>query len=219
MQAQCKVYNQSCQVLYLITVALGFILLTTTTRVSAGQLPTRVVLNVPYLYQILPGSSGATTKTCGQADAAMIAGYFANQCPSPQVIVNEDKWLANRYGMSEYLSPDGYYTNFLPPRNALGALLSLYWGLNYAVTSGTFPGIEQQLALGHPVIAGVKINGGVLSTSGVAHWIVVVGYDLGLGLVYVNDSGTIYGNHKAYSLTQFAQTWATQGYTMAAVWR
>ena len=183
--------------------------------------PMSVYLNVPWVYQILPGSTD--TKTCGQACAAMLGGYFNYVAISQQTIINENNWLNGLFPGLGYNTPNSYYTNFSAPRYALSRLLHEYHGLQFGVMSGNHAdAIVNELVKGHPVIAGVMISGGdLVASGGQSHWVLVIGWD-GTKLI-LNDPGTDRGFRRGagirYSIAAFEASWATTGNTFAPVWK
>lgn len=180
-------------------------------------------LPVSWLPQVPPGDWG-NTKNCGQACAVMCDGFFKRYCPSSGAIVAADVWLNARFPGLGYASPNSYYTHFTG-RNALGALLVERFGLRYGVTYGSSSNditrIVEAVYWGRPVIVGVMISGGrLVSSGGVAHWALVVGYDQNYGgQLILNDPGTNSGNKKRISMGDFDATWRTQGRIYAPVWR
>jgi hypothetical protein len=174
-------------------------------------------LGVPYVYQILPGGTREGTKTCGQACAAMLGGYFNHVAISQQTIINEDNWLNSLFPGLGYNTPNSYYTNF-DGRNALGRLLREYHGLQYAIYYGNHADdVINEILRGRPVIVGVMISGGrLVSSGGVAHWAIAKGWD---SRIILNDPGTSAGNSIAYSVDTFEASWATQGKKYIPVWK
>ncbi len=178
-------------------------------------------LPVPWLPQVPPGD-WANTKNCGQACALMVHAYFNWYCPGPSGITNANRWLASRFGDSRYLSSNGWYTNF-SGRNVLGVLIVEYFRKAYLVRYGSsYDDISQILAEiqnGKPVIVGVMISGGrLVSSGGIAHWSLAVGYDQGTGEIILNDPGTNSGNKVHYKFATFDASWRTQGRIFVPVW-
>lgn len=174
-------------------------------------------LRVPWLAQVPPGD-WANTKNCGQAVGIMLGGKFNAGRVSSDVITWENSWLAKRLNDNRYLSANGWYTNF-SGANALGILLREFHALNYSVYYGNrADDIVNEMAKGRPVIVGVKISGGRLSSSsGVAHWALAVGYEP--GYIYLNDPGTSSGRFIKYAISTFEASWATQGKIYVPVWK
>lgn len=173
-------------------------------------------LPVAWLPQLPPGTNWALTKNCGQTCALMCDGYFRGYRPTSNHIVEADWWLNGRFPGVGFAPPYSYYTNFVG-RNALGTLLREKYGLKYYVNSASY---NQELDLsnvlwniewGHPVICAVRISGGNIVTSGgVEHWTLVVGYDRNYGgQVILNDPGTNSGNKKRVNVGTFLQSWSS----------
>lgn len=174
-------------------------------------------LNVPYVCQYSGTADMNVTKNCGQACAVMLGGYFNRGTVSYGEILNEDRWLANRFGDSRYNNLGSYYTGF-SGRNELGTLLSSYHGLKYQVNYGSSPQVVVgELMYGRPVIVGVMIKGGQLvSSGGVPHWVIATAWSNG---IVVNDPGSSSGQNRWLSVAQFDATWATQGRIYIPVYR
>lgn len=174
-------------------------------------------LGVPWVLQLLPNSDWGHTKTCGQACAAMLGGYFNHAAISQQTIINEDNWLNSLFPGLGYNTPNSYYTNF-DGRNALGRLLREYHGLQYAIYYGNHADdVVNEILRGRPVIVGVMISGGrLVSSGGVAHWAVAKGWD---SRIILNDPGSSSGNCIPYSVAAFEASWATQGKVYVPVWK
>lgn len=165
-------------------------------------------LNVPWLPQVPPGSWSGT-KNCGQACGVMLGGYFNHGAVAPWVITAENTFLANRFNDPRYNNANGWYTNFTG-RNALGVLLREFHDLNYTVYYGRAPDdVVNEMLHGRPVICGVMIkNGRLVSSGGIAHWVLGVGWD---GCIFLHDPGTTQGRFIRYTVGAFDASWATQG--------
>lgn len=159
-------------------------------------------LAVPFLKQVPPGD-WANTKNCGQTCAVMLSGYFNSTAVNSSQITAENTWLYNYTGNSAYNNANGYYTS----ASQIQALLSQKHGLTSSILTGsTVDDILIQAYSGKPCIAHVRISGGVLvSTGGVDHWTLVVGYD-GYNVI-TNDPGSSSGFNKAYSKATFTASW------------
>lgn len=94
-------------------------------------------------------------------------------------------------------------------------LLSNY-GVTSELTSGnTMTALEQDLAAGHKVIAGLNAEtiwdypAGQGQRSQADHAVVVTGVDTANNVVHLNDSGTPTGRDEQIPMTTFTQAWAT----------
>jgi len=176
-------------------------------------------LAVPYLCQYGPPGDKDHTKNCGQACSAMLAGYYYNFTPSSSAITNENAWLAKVLKDSRYKDPNGYYTNF-ENRNALGKLLTDYWGLKYSAQSGRdVATILNELKRGRPVIVCVTISSGTIGTTGDPHWACAIGWNKNSAKIIVNDPGSKFGSSKEIPVATFDKSWALQKRLMAPVYR
>jgi len=165
-------------------------------------------LPVPFLKQVPPGD-WTNTKNCGQTCAVMLGGYFNKTAVTSTQITAQNTWLANYTHDTRYNNANGWYTG----GSSIGAyrtLLSQVHHLNSFVYNGSsFDDILNYGCDGFPVIAGVMISGGnLVSSGGLAHWVIVVGYD-GCNVI-INDPGSSSGNARRYSLATFVASWSTQ---------
>lgn len=94
-------------------------------------------------------------------------------------------------------------------------LLSKYGIASDLTTGNTMTGIEQDLAAGHRVIAGLNAETiwnyppGQGQRTTADHAVVVTGVDTGTGTVHLNDSGTPTGRDEQIPMATFTQAWAT----------
>lgn len=165
-------------------------------------------LNVPFLPQVLPGTWSGT-KNCGQAVGVMLGGAFNRGIVQPWVITDENRYLAGITGDRRYLDANGWYTG----GSRLGHYRKMLWDYHRVNTSVYYGNhaddVVAEMAKGRPVIVGVMIKGGKLvSSGGVSHWALAVGWD---GNIYLHDPGTKYGRYIRYSVNSFEKSWATQG--------
>lgn len=174
--------------------------------------PYSISLNVPFLKQVPPGD-WANTKNCGQTCLVMLGGYFNGTPVNSSRITAHNSWLAMYTGDSRYNQANGWYTS----DTLLRDMLAQYHGLGSARYYGSTPqDVVNQLTYGRPCIVGVRISGGrLVSSGGVAHWALVVGWD---GDIIVNDPGSSSGNHRRYSIATFDASWATSGRKYIPVW-
>jgi hypothetical protein len=91
-------------------------------------------------------------------------------------------------------------------------VLLAHYGIRSIMGPSTIEGIEQELAQGHKVIAGV--NSETLwhqrgDHSIEDHFVVVTGIDTGAGVVHLNDSGSNTGRDEQVPIATFERSWAT----------
>lgn len=166
----------------------------------------KVKLEVPFLPQKPPGD-WERTKNCGQAAIVNCANYLNQKCYSSSQITEENKWLAKAYNDNRYLDPNGWITN----TSQLANLARGFWGFRGSVaTRSTIDGLYNELRC-RPVVVGVRLRMATTATSTNGHFMVLVG--MGSANVWVNDVGRSqeYGKDVVYPLSQFTQSWATQG--------
>lgn len=212
--------SQMCWMSVLMLLVAGTVPLNVAFAQQSSNYPP-MLLPVPWLCQVPPGDWN-NTKNCGQTCSAMLGGYFKGFTPASSAITNENKWLATRFKDSRYTtSANGYYTHFNDGRNSLGVLLKEYYGLNSTVRNGSnITDVLKELNAGRPVIVGVKISGGkVVSSGGVAHWALAVGWNARDGKIILNDPGTNSGRQIQYSVSAFDASWVTQGRIYAPISR
>ena len=187
--------------------------------VLAQDGPGLIVLDVPYLSQLSVGDKD-NTKNCGQTCGLMVGGYFNRYQPQPTHIGNVNTWLSKRFNDPRYLNVNGYYTGF-DGRNELGAMLSELHHVQYSVLyGGKKSSIMYQLNLGRPVIVGVTISSGSISTSGLAHWSLVVGYDLAKKEFIMHEPGSSRSDafRRRVKFTNFEASWKTQSNIYVPTW-
>jgi hypothetical protein len=145
----------------------------------------------------------------------MLGGYFNNGAVASWVIDAENRMLRDLTGDTRYLQPNGWYTGGTRMgayREMIRRFHNLQTNLYYSVPDphgfGNVADIIWEVANGHPVIAGVMISGGrIVSSGGVAHWVLVVGWD---GNVILNDPGTTNGRYLRITPDAFERSWRTQ---------
>lgn len=175
--------------------------------------PYSFVLNLPFLKQVPPGD-WAGTKNCGQTCVVMLAGYFNGTLALPSQITAQNTWLAEHLNDPRYNQANGWYTGL----GLLQTLLSEKHDLSSSIRSGNHADdVVNYASQGKPCIVGVMIkNGKLVSSGGVAHWALVVGWD---GQIVMHDPGTSTGSFKKYSVAAFEASWATQGKSYMPVWK
>lgn len=95
------------------------------------------------------------------------------------------------------------------------ALLSQYGIASDLTTGNTMTGLEQDLAAGHKVIAGLNAEtiwnypAGQGQRTTADHAVVVTGVDTANDVVHLNDSGTPTGRDEQIPMATFTQAWAT----------
>lgn len=172
-------------------------------------------LAVPWIEQVPPGDFITDNYNCGPTCVVMLSGYFNGTPVNSAQITAEKTWLYNYTGNSAYNTPNGAGTGL----DLLKILLSQKHGLSSTkLTGSTIDDILIQAYSGKPCIAGVQIAGGnLVSSGGVPHWVVVVGYD-GCNII-INDPGTWRGFNRAYSRSVFTASWVSQGKPYMPVWK
>ncbi|MEZ0362330.1 C39 family peptidase [Mycobacterium sp. pUA109] len=95
-------------------------------------------------------------------------------------------------------------------------VLLQHYGIQSDLTTGnTMEGLEQDLAGGHKVIAGLNAETiwnyppGQGQRTQADHAVVVTGVDTGADIVHLNDSGTPNGRDEQIPMATFTQAWAT----------
>ncbi|MEO8816603.1 MAG: C39 family peptidase [Mycobacterium sp.] len=94
-------------------------------------------------------------------------------------------------------------------------LLSKYGIASDLTTGNTMTGMEQDLAAGHRVIAGLNAEtiwnypAGQGQRTSADHAVVVTGVDTGADIVHLNDSGTPDGRDEQIPMATFTAAWAT----------
>jgi hypothetical protein len=169
-----------------------------------------MLLQVPFLPQVPPGDWGAT-KNCGQTCSVMLKCYFSGSAPSSGMITGANAWLAKRFDDKRYADANGYYTGF-SGRGELSALLKEFYGLSISGPScGTdVCSVLKEIYYGRPCVVGVRISSGrLVSSGGVAHWVLVIGWNPKMGEVILNDPGTRSGRMIAYKVADFEASWKT----------
>ena len=167
-------------------------------------------LSVPFLKQVPPGD-WTNTKNCGQTCAVMLGGYFNGSAVNSSAITDQNDWLYNYTSDSRYNDANGWYTGG-SKLSAFLHLLTDYHGLSASAHYGSsIDDILDEGCSDNPVIAGVQISGGQLvSSGGVGHWAIVIGYDPYYDEVILNDPGNSNGGSITYSVTDFVNSWASQ---------
>jgi hypothetical protein len=95
-------------------------------------------------------------------------------------------------------------------------MLLAHYGIQSDLTTGnTMAGLEQDLAGGHKVIAGLNAETiwdyppGQGQRTDADHAVVVTGVDTGTDIVHLNDSGIPTGRDEQIPMATFSQAWAT----------
>jgi Peptidase_C39 like family len=161
------------------------------------RLPRAVVLRVPFTSQAPLGDWPARQHTCEEASLLMVDRYLRGD-RSGRLI---DPLTADHAIREITLWKPAVD---LTPQQ-LGEMAQLHMGWAYTIQPATGLAMEQQLALGRPLIVGVRTHGlGNPSYPGyfthydqpgwsVSHYLVVVGYDA-TGNFIVNDPGITLGH-------------------------
>jgi hypothetical protein len=169
---------------------------------SPSPLPTNVLLPVPYTDQAPLGDWAAKQHTCEEASLAMVDRYLAGDHSGSQIDALTANAAINRI------------TRWKPAvdltTEQVGEVATEHLGWSHEVLPATRANMQQQLALGRPLIVGVRTHGlGNSNYPGyathyeqpgwsVSHYLVVTGYDQS-GSFVLNDPGLTRGH--GYSIT------------------
>jgi ABC-type bacteriocin/lantibiotic exporter with double-glycine peptidase domain len=160
---------------------------------GAGQTPTAIWVNVPFVHQPSEG--------CGAASIAMVMQYWAAQqntqpgVDSDVAAIQRALYSRKAHGieasaMQQYLTDHGFRV--------------------FAI-NGTWTDLEQQLRKGRPLIAAIRPG-----NQQQLHYVVIDGVDSGRALVMMNDPGArkLLGEERA----RFEKDWsATHNWLLLAV--
>jgi predicted double-glycine peptidase len=146
---------------------------------------------------------------CGLMAVADVVGQLTGREPS-QVGIE----LRGIFTKSEAHRGDIYFFDGTSPEDMV-VLLQKY-GIQSNLSYGnTMQALEQDLAGGHKVIAGVNAETiwdyppGKGQRTAADHAVVVTGVDTRTDIVHLNDSGTPNGRDERIPLATFTQAWAT----------
>jgi hypothetical protein len=146
---------------------------------------------------------------CGLMAVADVVGQLTGREPS-QVGIE----LRGIFTKSEAHRGDIYFFDGTSPQDMV-VLLQKY-GIQSNLTYGnTMQALEQDLAGGHKVIAGVNAETiwdyppGKGQRTKADHAVVVTGVDTRTDIVHLNDSGTPNGRDERIPMATFTQAWAT----------
>jgi hypothetical protein len=169
---------------------------------SPSPLPTNVLLPVPYTDQAPLGDWAAKQHTCEEASLAMVDRYLAGDHSGSQIDALTANAAINRI------------TRWKPAvdltTEQVGEVATEHLGWSHEVLPASRENMQQQLALGRPLIVGVRTHGLGNSTYpgyathyeqpgwSVSHYLVVTGYDQS-GSFVLNDPGLTRGH--GYSIT------------------
>ena len=169
---------------------------------SPEPLPPTVLLPVPYTDQAPLGDWAAKQHTCEEASLAMVDRYLAGDHSGTQI----DPQPAN--AAIDRITPWKPAVDLTTEQ--VGQVATQHLGWSHEVLPATRENMEQQLALGRPLIVGVRTHGlGNSNYPGytshheqpgwsVSHYLVVTGYDQS-GSFVLNDPGITRGH--GYSIT------------------
>ena len=172
---------------------------------SAAPLPEHLLLQVPYTTQAPIGNWAQRQHTCEEANLAMLSAYWQHD---PSVVIDTQRadatisalvsWQVQQWGSKDDLTP-----------TRLGELAKQYYGYGYMLVPNDPQVVREQIAAGHPLIAGVRTHGlGNANYPGysnhfeeqgwsVSHYVLVIGYDT--DGVWLNDPGITKG--RGYHIT------------------
>jgi len=164
---------------------------------SPVTLPAAVILPVPFTSQAPLNDWAAKQHTCEEASLAMVDRYLRGDHSGALI----DPKTANN--AINKITP-WKVTQDLTDKQ-LGEMAKLHLGWSYEILAANRQNIKEQLALGRPVIVGVRTHGlGNANYPGyrnhfeqagwsVSHYLVVVGYDQA-DTVILNDPGLTKGH-------------------------
>ncbi|BBY07343.1 C39 family peptidase [Mycobacterium noviomagense] len=146
---------------------------------------------------------------CGLMSAADVIGQLTGKEPSETAVV-----LRGVFTKSQVHHGDIYHFDGTSPQD-LVVLLGKYGIQSNLTTGNTMQTLEQDLAGGHKVIAGVNAETiwnyppGQGQRTNADHAVVVTGVDTRSDIVHLNDSGTPNGRDEQIPMDTFSQAWAT----------
>ncbi|KAA8965287.1 C39 family peptidase [Mycobacterium sp.] len=146
---------------------------------------------------------------CGLMAVADVVGQLTGQEPTQVGIV-----LRAMFTKSEAHQGDIYFFDGTSPEDLVD-LLGKYGIQSDLTTGNTMAGLEQDLAGGHKVIAGVNAETiwnyppGEGQRTRANHAVVVTGVDTADDVVHLNDSGIPTGRDERIPMDTFKQAWAT----------
>lgn len=171
---------------------------------SLAQLPAEVSLPVPYTSQAPLGNWAESQNDCEEATLVMVDRYLRGDHSGGQIDPETAQAAIQR--MTPWKQALGLTDT------QLGEMAQDHLGWGWQVFAATVSNIKQQLALGRPVIVGVRTHGlGNPEYPGyyfhhedpkwsVAHYLVVAGYDA--KSVILNDPGITKGHGYHISFDQ-----------------
>lgn len=181
-----------------------------------------VLLKVPFLAQVPPGN-WVDSKNCGQACALMVAGNFrSNYYPDSSAIVWLNVWLSQRVRDVRFREANGWLTGLYIGRREVNLMIQEYCRLRIspAVARPNVGTLIRELYSNHPVIVCAGRAGGrLVSSGGQPHWVVIVGWDAGVGEFILHDPGSADGHRLRYGAAQFDESWAAMNRVYAAISR
>ncbi|ORV14696.1 hypothetical protein AWB95_08695 [Mycobacterium celatum] len=146
---------------------------------------------------------------CGLMAVADVVGQLSGREPT-QVGIE----LRGIFTKSEAHRGSIYFFDGTSPED-LVVLLEKYGIQSDLTTGNTMEGLEQDLAGGHKVIAGLNAETiwnyppGKGQRTAADHAVVVTGVDTRTNIVHLNDSGTPNGRDEQIPMATFTQAWAT----------
>lgn len=146
---------------------------------------------------------------CGLMAVADVVGQLTGREPSQLGIE-----LRGIFTPSESHGGDVYFFDGTSPQDMVELLGNYGVGSNLT-TGNTMTDVEQDLAGGHKVIAGVNAETlwnyppGQGQRTQADHAVVVTGVDTATNVVHLNDSGTPNGRDERIPMDTFTQAWST----------
>ncbi len=172
---------------------------------SPEPLPASVLLPVPYTDQAPLGDWAAKQHTCEEASLAMVDRYLAGDHSGSQIDPHTANAAINR------ITPWKPAVDLTTEQ--VGEVATQHLGWAHEVLTASRQNMQQQLALGRPLIVGVRTHGlGNSNYPGyfthyeepawsVSHYLVVVGYNAS-GSFVLNDPGITRGHGYAITYDQ-----------------
>lgn len=167
------------------------------------------VLNVGFQPQVPPGD-WSKSMSCGPASLNMAGAYAYGVAPNNPLYIPKICGYLGKSDTSNCLPGGTNTTDLVRAAKAVNNARN-----TYSASGWTLARIKQEIDAGRPVV--VAVNAGALHNPHYSykggHFVLVVGYDS--ANMIVNDPGTRYGSHWAYSNSVF--TTAMAAYNGAVV--
>jgi hypothetical protein len=147
-----------------------------------------------------------SSSDCAEMAVADVVGQVTGREPSEQQIEGVAQNTPSVAHSGSIWHPGGATNNLDLP------VLLAHYGVQSGIVNADLQTLEQELAKGHKVIAG--LNSAILwnargDRSQEDHSVVVIGIDTRAGVVHLNDSGINSGRDEQVSIATFERSWAT----------